>query len=151
MKLMIGAAMMAASLYAYPAHAQEWSDDQADVWGAVSAYWEAHVDGNTWHEAMTDGSYGWGGQSLLPRSREQMASFSRVFGAEGEVLHYQLDPLAITVHGDTALVHYMANIIETNHKGEREANVERCSDTMVREDGEWKFLGWGCADMGGDD
>ncbi|WP_265587720.1 nuclear transport factor 2 family protein [Sphingomicrobium arenosum] len=148
---LFGAAAMAATLYAYPATAQSWSPAQTEVWQAVSNHWANHVEGSDWHEVMTADSYGWGGSALLPRSRDQFAASARVFGAEGKILHYELNPLAITARDDVAVVHYMAMITEEDHKGEREFNVERCSDVMVRESGGWKFLGWGCADMSDDD
>ncbi|WP_340586284.1 hypothetical protein [Erythrobacter alti] len=137
------AAFGCASLAA-PAHAQEWSAEQSEAWTFVSSAWAEHTDPGTWHEDLDPAGYGWNNQYPVPTSRDQMAARTRVFGSEGEVLYYRLDPIKITVSGDTAIAYYFANIVETDHEGERDTSVERCADTLVKRSGEWRFLGWMC-------
>lgn len=147
----LGMIIVAASAtLAAPATAQHWSDKQTEVWQAVAGSWERNVDNGAWHTDMLANSYGWGGNGVVPNSRQDIQRASGIFGAEGKVLNYRLSPMNISVHGDTALVHYFAEIVETDHKGDRENNTERCSDTLVKDDGRWKFLGWGCASIGND-
>lgn len=142
--------MAMATTLATPAAAQQWSDKQTEAWQAVAGSWERNVDNGAWHNDMVENSYGWGGNVVVPSSRADIQRASGIFGAEGKVLNYRLSPMKITVHGDTALVHYFAEIVETDHKGDRENNTERCSDTLVKESGQWKFLGWGCASLSDD-
>ncbi|GGC17675.1 hypothetical protein GCM10011371_01480 [Novosphingobium marinum] len=127
-----------------PASAQEWSPAQGEVWTQVSAAWEKHVDAGTWAEMLDPAGYGWNTNYPVPTSRSQMASRASVFGPEGKVLYYQLDPVKIAVNGDTAIAYYYANVVETNYKGERETMFERCADTMIKRGGSWRFLGWLC-------
>lgn len=124
--------------------AQEWNPQQAEVWNFVSGSWAEHVDPGTWSEDLDPGGFGWNTDYPVPTSRDQMAARTRVFGPEGKVLYYQLDPVKISVSGDTAIAYYYANIVETDHAGKRQNNVERCADTLIKRGGEWRFLGWLC-------
>ena len=144
MKFLATIAILASAALTTPAMAQEWNAEQAEVWTHVSGAWEDNVEGSTWHTVLDPNGYGWNTDYPVPASRDQMASRTSVFGAEGEILFYQLDPVKISVNGDTAIAFYFANIVENNHKGERETSVERCADTLVKRDGKWHFLGWLC-------
>lgn len=141
---LLAAASLATAAIAAPAAAQEWSQAQTDAWNYVSSSWQEHVDAGTWAEELDPGGYGWNTNYPVPTSRSQMAARAGVFGAEGTVLYYQLDPVKIAVNGDTAIAYYYANIVETNYKGERETSTERCADTLIKRDGQWRFLGWLC-------
>jgi len=129
---------------AAPLSAQQWTDNQTEVWTYVSESWSEHVDPGTWSEELDPNGYGWNTDYPVPTSRDQMAARTRVFGAEGKVLHYQLDPIKIAVSGDTAIAFYYANVVETNYEGKRENSTERCADTLVKRGGQWRFLGWFC-------
>jgi hypothetical protein len=145
MKLVkIGIAAAAALMMTNAANAQEWSSEQSEVWDFVSSAWATHNDSGTWSEALDPAGYGWNGNYPVPSSREQMAKRNGIFGKEGNVLYYQVDPIKISVSGDTAIAYYYANIVETNHMGKRENNIERCADTLVKRDGKWLFFGWFC-------
>lgn len=129
---------------ATPLAAQQWEANQTEVWTAVSTAWADHVNSGTWAEVLDPAGYGWNTNYPVPTSRDQMAARNDVFGDEGEVLHYQLDPIKITVNGDTAIAYYYANIVEKNYEGKRESSIERCADTLVKRNGNWRFLGWFC-------
>jgi len=144
MKTLTKIVMLAAATFAAPVSAQEWNAEQAEVWTYVAGQWDANIEGSTWHTALDPNGYGWNTDYPVPTSREQMASRTAVFGEEGEILHYRLDPIKISVNGDTAIAFYYANIVENNHKGERQTSVERCADTLVKRDDKWHFLGWLC-------
>ncbi|MBW0145226.1 nuclear transport factor 2 family protein [Sphingomicrobium clamense] len=143
-------AAAAVALGCSPAKAQQWDAQQTEVWTAVSDSWKRNIDNGAWHVDMVANAYGWSGNAVVPNSSSDIQRSSSIFGAEGEVLHYRLSPLQISVHGETAVAHYFAEVTETDHQGERENSTERCSDTLVKHEGRWKFLGWGCADLRSD-
>ncbi|MBX7541031.1 nuclear transport factor 2 family protein [Qipengyuania sphaerica] len=132
------------ALVAAPLSAQTWSKEQTEVWKFVSDAWASHADSDTWHTVLDDSGFGWGNRWPVPTSKAEMKRRADVFGKEGEVLYYRLDPLQITVSGDTAIAYYYAGITETDHKGERENSREMCADTLVKRGGQWRFLGWNC-------
>lgn len=143
---------VAGGLAAAPAQAQQWDGQQTEVWNAVVGAWDAYAEGSEWAKAMDPAAYGWNTEDPVPHSREQIAARAQVFGSEGKILYKQLDPVRIAVSGDTAVAYYFANIVETDHKGERQNTTERCADTLVKRGGGWRFLGWLCHEAGsGDD
>nr|WP_137677377.1 hypothetical protein [Parerythrobacter lutipelagi] len=141
-KLLIAA--VAATIAVSPVHAQSWSSEQSEVWTFVSDAWAEHAENGTWYEVVDPNGYGWNSDYPVPSSRDQMRARNNVFGQEGEILYRQLDPVKISVNGDTAIAYYYANLVEKNYKGERETSVERCADTLIKRDGAWRFLGWAC-------
>ena len=150
MKIRTICALIAASLAATPASAQEWSDEQSEVWAWIVSAWDEHSDPGTWAEVLDEDGYGMNGSYPVPTSQAEMARGAAKFGAEGKVLHHRLDPLAVTVSGDTAVVYYYAGITEENFKGERENNTDKCADVLIKREGDWRFLGWHCITLDGD-
>lgn len=150
MKIIGFAAIAAVALGGAPAVAQQWSGQQTEVWSAVTDSWKRNVDNGSWHTDMLANAHGWGGNGVVPNSSADIQRASSIFGAEGKVLNYRLSPVRISVHGDAAVAHYFIEITENDHKGERDNSTERCSDTLVKDGGRWKFLGWGCADLSND-
>lgn len=150
MKIIYLAAPAAIALGCSPAAAQQWDAQQTEVWTAVSDSWNRNIDNGAWHVDMVANAYGWGGNSIVPNSLGDIQRNSSIFGAEGKVLNHRLSPVRISIHGDTAVAHYFAEVTENDHEGKRESTTERCSDTLVKHEGTWKFLGWGCADLNSD-
>lgn len=144
-------AASAALLISAPVSAQEWSDDQSEVWQWVTNTWDKHSDPGTWAEVLSDDGYGMNDSYPVPTSKSEMARRAARFGSEGKVLFTRLDPLAITVSGDTAVVYYYAGVVEENYKGERDNSTEKCADVLQKNAGQWQFLGWHCTTLEGDD
>lgn len=144
-------AIAATALAASPLTAQSWSDEQSEVWAWVVNSWDEHADQGTWANDLDEDGYGMNGNYPVPTSRSQMAAAAAKFGAEGKVLHHRLDPLAISVSGDTAVVYYYAGITEENHEGKRENSTDKCADVLVKRSGDWRFLGWHCVTLDNSD
>lgn len=134
------------SLIAAPslAAAQAWNADQASAWAFVTTAWQRHADAGTWYEAMDPAFYGWTTGYPVPTNRATHRRRAEIFGAEGKILFHRLDPLAVTVSGNTAIAYYFAEIVEQDHKGTRKTSAQRCSNTLVRKRAEWHILGWMC-------
>lgn len=147
MQKLVTLAAMAALIVSAPATAQEWTAEQEEVWTWVVNAWDKHADPGTWSNVLADNGYGMNGNYPVPTSKAEMARGAAKFGAEGKVLHTRLDPLAITVSGNTAIVYYYAGITEENFKGERENSTEKCADVLQKSGGQWRFLGWHCVTL----
>ena len=126
------------------APAQVRSAEQASVWAFVTSAWQRHADAGTWSQAMHPDFYGWTTGYPVPTDRATHKKRAEVFGAEGKLLFHRLDPLAVTVSGDTAIAYYFAEIVEQDYKGARKTSTQRCSNTLVRERAMWSILGWMC-------
>ena len=151
MKKSIILAAIGGFLMSQPATAQEWSKEQAEVWNYVVWSWDKHVNTGTWAEVLDPNGYGWNSAYPVPVSRSQMTARNDVFGKEGKILYYQVDPIKIAVNGNTAIAYYYANIVETDHAEKRQNNIERCADTLIKRNDKWHFLGWFCETKSADD
>jgi ketosteroid isomerase-like protein len=131
------------------AFAQDANRDQADVWTVIEAQWTAEEkDDNRWIDnRLTDDFQGWGRDFPAPQSKTSVKMWDRLGDDLGKTVAHELFPLAIVVHGDVAVAHYLYRTALENEDGETEMNNGRYTDVLVRTDDGWKFLAW----HGGDD
>jgi ketosteroid isomerase-like protein len=73
--------------------------------------------------------------------------WDRYTDKQGSLEEHELYPLAIVVHGDVAVAHYLYSSAYEDKDGESEINNGRYTDVLVRTEDGWKFLAW----HGGDD
>ena len=119
-------------------------DDQAAVWAAVEAIWEAAENGDEdWVETMLSADFmGWPNNSPAPRSKASIRMWNSFEQEQASGLRHELYPLSIVVHGDMAVVHYLyTNAVQTRDK-KTEVSSGRYTDVLVRDDGSWKFISW---------
>jgi ketosteroid isomerase-like protein len=142
---LIGIALLAMG----SARAQETGSDQADVWAAVEAQWAAEEKGdNKWIDSrLTDDFQGWERQYPAPRSKTSIKLWDRLGDDLGKTVAHELFPLAIVVHDDVAVAHYLYRNAFEDKDGEIELTNGRYTDVLVRTDDGWKFIAW----HGGDD
>lgn len=124
-------------------------NDQADVWAVVEAQWNAEAKGRkAWHEEyLTEDFSGWSRNAPAPRSRASTMMWDRYTDTQGSLEEYELYPLAIVVHGDVAVAHYLYSSAYQDNEGDSEITHGRYTDVLVRTGDGWKFLAW----HGGDD
>jgi hypothetical protein len=142
------AMLAAALLFCTGALAQEIPDDQVAVWSVVERQWSAVQEGNDdWTEELLAPDFvGWPNESPAPRNKASTRMWLESLAKRWEGLTYELYPLSIVVHDDTAVAHYLYSIADEND-GQPVIRNGRFTDVLVRTDGEWKFL----ARHGGDD
>ncbi|HUG45985.1 MAG TPA: nuclear transport factor 2 family protein [Sphingomicrobium sp.] len=133
------------------AAAQSWSPAQSEVWQFVADSWDAHAAAQTWSEVLDPAGYGWNGSYPVPIDRTRMAQRIRAVGPENTHLYHRVDPVAITVNGDTAMAYYFAAVVEKDAQGARVNLTERCADTLIKRGGNWRYLGWHCQISSDDD
>ena len=131
------------------AHAQDATNDSADVWAVVEEVWNAEAKGDRkWLDRrLADDFAGWNKNSPAPRNKLSTKMWDR-FGAElGEMVAHELYPLSIIVHDDVAVAHYLYSSAFKTKDGDIETDNGRYTDILVRTDDGWQFLAW----HGGDD
>ena len=124
------------------ASAQEWSDVQQDVWSMEEAYWErrqqADVEGfmDLWDEDFV----GWPYWAPEPMTKADIRQSVRE-GVLSGLVSFELDPHAIRLFGDIAVVHYSYEVRGRDAAG-REANrTGRLTHTWRWHDGKWRIIG----------
>ncbi len=127
---------------------QTWSPEQREVIAVVEASWEADLaEDATWVDRLTHPNMlGWGRGYPMPRDRAQAKRWSEYGDENSNGLLHHLAPVGVAMHGDAAVVHYYVSVASENREGERETTHTRCTDVLVREGGEWRYLGWLCSD-----
>lgn len=124
--------------------AQDTAADEADVWAAIEGQWEAAEKGdNEWmDELLTDDFSGWGRGSPAPRSRSSTRMWDDFNDSQFKTLQHELYPLAIVVHDDVAVAHYLYTIAVEDKEDKVEVNNGRYTDVLIRTEDGWKFIAW---------
>jgi ketosteroid isomerase-like protein len=123
--------------------AQEWSPAQKEVWKNVEAYWALDAAGNT-DEFMTyfHPEYaGWNVRSALPGNKETARKFIAHGHKTAKTLVYHVQPAAIKIHDNVAIVHYYWSQI-TQASGEKEKESSgRWTDILMKQGDKWVLIG----------
>ena len=134
---------IALCVFASPLVAQTWSSEQQVVLAVVEETWVENDP--TWVTRLTHPEMlGWGNDIPVPRDQSTTRRWSD-HGIENSTgLMHSLAPVGIAIRGDVAVVHYYASVSAEDREGERETTTTRCTDTLTREGGRWRYLGWFC-------
>ena len=129
--------------------AQDDVDDSADVWAAIEAQWDADEKGDKkWPDrVLVDDFSGWQNDTPAPRSKSSTKYWDRFADEQGNTVAHELYPLAIVVHRDVAIAHYLYTNAFQDKDDDVEVNNGRYTDILVRTEEGWKFIAW----HGGDD
>ena len=124
--------------------AQDTLDDQADVWAVVEEQWDADEKGDTkWIDRLLAENFsGWGNNSPAPRNKASTKMWDRFNNEQSKSLMHELYPLAIVVHDNIAVAHYLFTNATENKEGEVDVSNGRYSDILIRTDDGWKFIAW---------
>jgi hypothetical protein len=131
-------------LQPWNASAQTWSPHQQEVWGVVRAQWQASMAKDAgWTERFLHGDFrGWTAGEPAPRDKESAGRWARYEMDGGSTVVQDLAPMAIVVHGNTAVVHYHYSQAQADREGKHRTVHGRYTDTLVKEDDQWRFLAW---------
>ena len=130
-------------LFATSAHGQAptWSDAQAEVWSVIERSWADEVAENEkWPGEYVHAKYVAWGDFPAPRDKETYTKWIRMNEETVDTFWYEIMPLAITVQDETAVVMYSSLSGEEDKNGERTLVPYHLVETLIRENGNWKFL-----------
>ncbi len=156
MKTIMNYAVIAAIVFSFlgasTLHAQEWTEEQKEVWQVVETSWAKMQEGDY------EGSFanihekylGWNQEMPLPTNKEKWVKSIETMKEFATLKYYDIEPARILVHKDVAVVHYYFEqyidyekdkvITEYNYKGKN-------TEFYIKEDGKWLLIGdmtlWG--------
>ena len=146
--LAIAAGIMAAQPLPAFAQAPTWSTEQQAVWAVVSRSWSDELARNgRWPgQYVHQNVVSWGPEWPMPRYRDSIERWSRWYDTQSRVLQHELSPTAITISGNTAVIHYTAVAMRQREvaRGQDPAEPKREAygivETLVRDGANWRFL-----------
>ena len=128
-----------------PVSAQEWSPAQKEVWKNVEAYWAVDAAGKTdeflayFHPEYS----GWNNRNALPGTKDVAAKFIAHGHKTSKTLVYHIQPVAIKIHGEMAIVHYhWMQITQGTAANEKEESTSgRWTDILMKQGAKWVLVG----------
>ena len=126
---------------------QEWSEEQKEVWKNVETYWDLGVkeDLEGIMGYFHDDFIGWSNRRALPNNKaSRRKSMSHSFETT-TVLIQELQPVAINIHGNVAIVHYYYSELSKDVEGKENNASGRWTDILMKEGDKWLLI----ADHGG--
>lgn len=124
------------------AQAPTWSAEQTKVWEIVAQSWVDDVAQNDKWPAdyLVDNAMSWTAAWPSPRDKKTNVKWSRFGDSQSKTLQYENTPVAISIHGDTAVVMYTNVSVDQRGKDKPERSIGGTVETLVRTEDGWKFI-----------
>ncbi|KAA3651593.1 MAG: nuclear transport factor 2 family protein, partial [Proteobacteria bacterium] len=122
--------------------------DQSEVWQMILAsYVDIDNKDVNWSEKWsTKDALVWGNAYPMPRNIASVKRWDAYQFPLSENMVSEYSPVGIVVHGSTAVAHYYYSNGDKNKEGKHKTTHGRCTDIVVKEGQQWKFVSWHCAD-----
>jgi len=131
-----------------PAYGQTWSKKQLEVLKFIDTVFKASMEKEDWVTTYVhEDALVWNNGQPMPRDKSSIQKWNRYGNENSTGLLYELYPVGIIVHDNTAIAHYFYSVAFEDRKEERKTVHGHYTDILVKEKGKWRFLGWN----GGDD
>ncbi len=130
-------------LAAAPVQAQEWSAAQKDVGKSVEAYWAFDLTGDVeGFLSYVDASHmGWSYDSPVPMDKASIKTFMTLESQLNKVLAYDIKPVAIRVHGNSAFADYYYVEVRKNAENKTSEHNGRWTDILTKQGDRWVMIG----------
>ena len=123
--------------------AQQWTDEQKEVWKTVQAYSDLYALNNLseLYKYFDDSYLGWHYNNPAPYNKANFIKVNNYWGTKEKVVLYRINPLNIWVSGDFAYVHYTFSETDEMNDGKIMTYVGRWTDILMKKDGKWLVVG----------
>ena len=123
--------------------AQQWSDEQKEVWKGVETYWAVDMSDNQkdFINYFDDSYYGWSNDEESPHTKADVEKFINYWTTKGKTAYYTITPAKIWVNGNFAYVHYYYTRVMEGKDGTPMPEKGRWTDILMKKDGKWIMVG----------
>jgi hypothetical protein len=123
--------------------AQQWTDEQKDVWKGVETYWAVGMSDNPkdFINYFDDSYYGWSYENGAPSTKADAQKEINYWTTKGKTVYYSITPARIWVNGNFAYVHYYYVQINEGKDGKPMTERGRWTDILMKKDGKWVMVG----------
>lgn len=127
--------------------AKDWSKAQLEVWNVVlESYKDIDAQDADWSSKWVfPDAMVWSMDYPMPRNRESIKRWDMYNFSGGKPHLSEYSPVAIVVHGDTAVAHYYSSSANEDREGKHETSHSRCTDVLAKDGKSWKFIAWHCS------
>lgn len=128
--------------------AQQWSKEQQEVWAVEQKQWAMGASKDlSWVDAMThDNLSYWSDDRHAPQDKASLSRWAKYDSQNATVLEQEIQPHAITITGNVAVVQYSYAVASEDVDKKRKMTQGRYTDVLVKEGGNWRFLAWSGGD-----
>ena len=121
--------------------AQQWNAAQREVWSFEESCWQKYAskDMEAWRTCFHKDYVGW--FSLNPTPTPFNEAIGRYFMEATPVRVYSLKPHHILIHGNVAIVHYSAFVVEQGPDGKDQPGWVHWTDIALKDGGSWSWIG----------
>jgi len=123
--------------------AQQWTDEQKEVWVAVDTYWAASMSEYpmSFLNYFDDSYYGWSYDNEAPDTKADTKKSLTYWTTKGKVAYYIITPARIWVNGNFAYVHYYYTQVYEDTNGKPSTEKGRWTDILMKKEGKWVMVG----------
>ncbi len=120
------------------------TDDETEIWKNEQAYMKF-----LWNEDPAGVMSFWNAEGVgwpmgTPQPSGNSAArkaFLEILFARTKVVTFEIQPMAIKVFGDVAVVHYFVDWVSRDPEGNEKKQKTRITHTWMKKDGQWKIIG----------
>jgi len=123
--------------------AQEWSDKQKEVWKSVEGYADMANKGDVegFMSYFHSDYSGWSINDALPGNKEQVRKGVTHRFPTRTTLLSDIQPVAIKIHGNVAIVHYYWSRLRKDAEGKERNSSGRWTDILMKQGDKWVLIG----------
>ena len=123
--------------------AQQWTEEQKEVWKGVETYWAAGMSDNPMDflNYFDDSYYGWSYENGAPTTKADAQKSLSYWITKGKEVLYTITPARIWVNGNFAYVHYYYTQVSEGKDGKPLTERGRWTDILMKKDGKWVMVG----------
>jgi ketosteroid isomerase-like protein len=121
---------------------QEWSEEQKDAWKFIETSWDqwAKEDIEGVLANFHDDFSGWENDAPLPNNKAFFRKNIALWLETGDMLTYNIQPVAIKVFDNVAIVHYYWSNVIKDTKGNVNNDNGRWTDIIMKQGDKWVFI-----------
>ena len=123
--------------------AQQWTDEQKEVWKGVETY-NAVISSENPADILNyfdDSFYGWSYDSETPHTKADVQKSIKYWITKGKVVTYTITPARIWVNGNFAYAHYYYSQVSEGKDGIPIVEKGRYTDILMKKEGKWVMVG----------
>jgi hypothetical protein len=131
-------------------NAQHWTAAEQEVLQAMNACLQASQDHDleAWVACSHDDYTGWAYGRPAPINKTFLRKTAELsLAAGGELVSWSIQPLAMRIYGNVAVIHHYYYYLYRDPEGEEHDGRARWTDIMLKQGDRWVFI----ADHGGND